>query len=193
MNDIDYIFTELYNIDKRVYSLGNALIEKEYTHMVKILNYGLSVVGSTITITPPVDSTVSQYQNILVNAHVSGVDGINKTIKLSINTPEFATGSEADLSDFNTTIHLSPSIKTVETFSVFLNEIIGNDLEIGVINNCNAMFTIVDGSGGVSKSDVFNISLYKTNVDLSYQPNDITHIFIKLNELTKRLDELEAN
>jgi len=195
MNDLDYIFTEIYDINNRIYALETSHLTKEYTHMTKVLTYDLTVENGAITVTPPVDTTVSQFQEIVVKATVTGLEGIKKTVKLSISSPTFATGvEEAAPEDYEYTMHLMPSTSESETFEVHLNEFLGTSLIIGSINECPILFSIMDAASPVVEylGDLEgSISLYKTNTDISFAPSDITSIFIKLAELEKRLVDVE--
>lgn len=195
MTDLDFIFTELYNLNSRLYSLETTHITKEYnTHMVKILNYELTVSNGAITVTPPADTTVSQFQEVIIRATVAGLIGTKKTVKLSISSPTFATGvTEEAPSDFEFTMHMIPSTGTLESFELRLNEFLGAKLVIGSLNECPILFSIIDSNGAEYLGDLnSSISLYKTNTDLTFEPSNISNIFIKMTDLEKRLSELEA-
>jgi len=192
MNDIDLIFTDIDDINTRLYDLETIHTVKEYNTMTQTLEYGLVVAGGSITATPAETYTVTQYQEIIIKSTVSGLVGTNKTVKLSISSPDYASGSETEPSDFEYTIHMTPTTEGKEIFELRLTELLGSSLTIGVLNTCSIMFSIVSATGDEYLSALSTFALYKTNTDLSYAPSDVTAAFIKLGELNKRVVELES-
>lgn len=192
MNDIDLIFTELADINERLYDLETLHLEKEYGTMTQVLEYGLVLDAGVLTATPTEVYTVSQYEELILKANVSGLAGTNKTIKLSISSPEYTDGAEAEPDDFEYTMHLIPSVEGSELFTIHLNEFLGESLSIGVLNDCRIMFSIITSNDVEYLSNIVTLGMYKTNTDLSYEPTNLSAVFIKLAELDKRVVELES-
>lgn len=205
MNDIDKIYVNLDDTNTRCLnvesSAGIIKQEVQYNSMSKNLSFGLAISGSNITVTPPSDSYISQYQQAIITATVSGLSNA-RAVVLYVSTPDYVQSSY-DAEDYQYHFHLIPSSVvqnqyTLNITAAIRNEFVSmdslNNVIIGSLQKCLYKFVIIDSSDEeytqISSADNY-ISLYKTNTQDSYAPNDIDNMFIELDDINKRLSVLE--
>jgi len=194
MTDFDVVYEELYDTQRRIYSLETEHPSiKEEDYMTKIITYTIILSGGEITAATADDTDISQYQEVIIRANLTGFEAYSKkALKISISSPSFSAGiSEEDEEDFEYTIHMIPIVGE-DLFELRLNELLGTSLTVGELNTCPLMFTASDCSTEYD-SNITSIDLYKTNLDTDYVPDDMSNIFITIAKLNTRLLALEED
>lgn len=196
MDDIDFSYVLLDNIQSRYLSISGES-EEEVINNMKILEYGLTVSGNTINIVPPANSAISQFEEVKLKVVVSGLSS-NRCVILNISSPGFIQ-TEYDADDYQFRFHLLPSNEENNTYYLYLTAALRQQfnedkVNVGTLQGCKYKFEIIDSYSNhyyqnSSGSDV--ISLYKTNIQYSYIPNDLDNVFIKLADLDDKISELE--
>ena len=198
MDDFAKIYLKLDEINRKIYGLEEIHHTEEHSKMTKIIDFNINYNNGNFTVNKITQDDISQYQRAVIRAKLVDfptVDSNNKeksyAVRFHISSPSFATLTESKPEDFQLHNYMSPEPGTKNSYLVNLNTILGKELRIGVQNSCPLMFEVYD-EGSFDHTDVSGILLYNTNVSQTYLSDDLSAIFIKLNELTERIHELEA-
>lgn len=194
MDDFAKIYLNLDELNKKIYGLEEEKLHhrEEPSKMAKIIDFNIYYNSGKLTVTKLTSDNISQYQRVIIRANLIDFPAVDSyAVRFHISSPSYATLTEEKPEDFQFSNYMSPEAGSKNSFLVNLTNILGKELKIGAQNACPLMFEIYDG-GSSDYTDVSGILLYKTNVSQTYSSDDLTAIFIKLNELNERIHELEA-
>lgn len=191
MDDFARIYLELDNLNKRIYDMETVHPEEGESNMAKILEYTLTYSAGTLTATRTDSQTISQYEKVVIKATLVDFPTNDYATRLHISSATYSDSNEETYDDFQFHSYMLPEGSTKGVFIISLNKTLGDTLTIGDANTCPIMFEVLDESSPLY-SNILNIELYKTNTTQSYTPDDLVSIFIKLNELVDRQNELEV-
>lgn len=198
MDDFTKIYKELYDLNRRIYEIEETHKEEVYTKMTKIIEFNINYNGGRFTVNKLTAGDISQYERAVIKATLVGFpatdgggDPKSYAVRFHISSPEHATLTETSPEDFEFHNYMTPQIGTKNSFLINLNTILGRKLKIGEQNACPLMFEVFD-EGSSGHTDVSGINLYRTNISQTYSSDDLSAIFVKLNELSERQHELEA-
>lgn len=151
--------------------------------MIKEIIYDITVGENAANVSTTMAEVFSQYEEVVIRAKVNG-NTKPITVKLYISSPENQLSPTTPGYEYDYVWHMIPS---KGSYYLHLTEALGNKLQVGALNTCNMKFEVLDSTGKSLESENRTISLYKTNTDISYQPDDLTQIFIALAELSKEV------
>jgi hypothetical protein len=194
IDDLDFVYLYLYDLQKRIYKQETTHPDLlEASDMIKIINYTGTYSGGLLSVSTSDNTDISQYQELIIRIDLTGAEALDKkAIKFSVSSPTFSAGiTETEPDDFEYTLHMIPVVGE-DLYEIRLNEILGSSLDVGVANTCPIMFSLLDENSNEYNSNIVELDMYKTNLDVDYSTDDMSNVFITLSNLNTRLVNLES-
>jgi len=151
---------------------------------MKDIKYTITKVDSVNSISSEVYS-VSRYETLRLYAIASGFTSditVKATLALTYNTSTLTSAS----------YNLSPVLGETNTFELYINDIVLDNMVNGVAYTAVATFSVYDEDDIINNTVASEpFSIYKTNVD-GVNTTDMDRVYIELNKLSARLTEIEG-
>lgn len=211
MTDIDSLYASIDAANSKLVNKGLVSSAQEDTRSMKYLTYNASISSGAITITPPSVVASSQFQEVILQLKLDSTfdstlyDG--HTVLLYISGPNdddpgnytAAVSTDTYENTFAYEYHMVPVVGTANLYEIHLNEVLGYNLNIGTSNKCKFVFKCIahNTSTGtytnihqtlLTDNAPLSLELYKTSLNYSYQPDDLTRAFNACNDMLTKLE-----
>lgn len=158
--------------------------------MLREIEYNLTYANNALTVSTSDSELFSQYEEVLIKVNITGIVA-SLTAKLHISNPDNIISPSTAGYEYDNVFHLIPSVEGTNKYYLRLTEALGKKLKVGDLNTCNMKFEVLTSNGTSLSTANRQISLYKTNTDISYQPDDLTQLFIAIAQIENRISKLE--
>lgn len=192
LDDFSKAYLDIYSLNKRIYEMETIHPEEVGTKMVKIVKITATYGGGNVFITfDDPAQVISQYERAVLEVKLVSFPEDDYATRLHISSSTYSDGEETEKDDFEFHAYMIPQNFDYNVFRLPLQKTLGDAITIGSANLCPFLIEVLNEEDSL-ESNIETIELYKSNTSQAYTVNDLTAIFIKLNELQARQDELEG-
>lgn len=191
IDDFAKIYLELYNLNKRIYNMEETHLEEVGSKMIKIIKITSEYSGGNISIAfDNENEVISQYEKVVLELKLVGFPTDDYAVRLHMSSPDYEMPLAPEKDDYQLHNYMIPQSHDFNVFRLPLQKTLGDELSIGTANTCPFIIEVLNEEDSL-ESNALEIELYKSNTSQAYTVNDLTSMFIKINDLKSRQDKLE--